>query len=210
MEDTFLWMPRPNTIVVKDGKPVIDCNPTVGTLNVTCITAADVIFNLDGPDCYVDVLYAAQNSMLTTSIDGSSTKVLNFLPDPAEINKQDKVAYYHNMGWSPASNQLHFDGYVSVDIAYLPCVNDTLYIKDILECQALSCICSGTQQLCPQFEGVMTLTIDTTVTNSSQFEVQISGGYTIRPGEMISLPTVVKDEHVMFPGTGSVSSTIVI
>lgn len=54
MGDTFLWMPRPRTIVVKDGKPVIDCNPRFETISI-CASISVELSSLFIPEGYTIV-----------------------------------------------------------------------------------------------------------------------------------------------------------
>lgn len=87
MGDTFLWMPRPRTIVVKDGKPVIDCNPRFETVSICASISAELSsshipegYTIVGATCSASV-GACEAGLKITSTDNAGPEQFDNLDE---------------------------------------------------------------------------------------------------------------------------------
>ena len=125
MGDTFLWMPRPRTIVVKDGKPVIDCNPKLGKVKMSFSITDHAYYHCDTECSLADPHAAAHEQYADIDLwsgRGGDEKVLS-------ISGGATLEYYasgdiHTRTETGTQDGCSFDvnSYADVEVAILPCM----------------------------------------------------------------------------------------
>ena len=215
MEDTFLWMPRPNTVVVKDGKPVIDCNPKIGRLISTISSVGTVSISTPSPQCLIDYDYALSSSTLYISIlagDAGPRKILEVDPVGQIYKPQKRVEYQFTGSYEHPGSAITFDsGSIVMTTGELPCVLNRAYVTISLSTNISRCLCDDTVIQCEGagFSAYIQLVTKVSLNNTASFPIN-AGGRDIPPMTTIQLPDTISTETFLLPHAGSINQVATI
>lgn len=198
MGDTFLWMPRPQTIVVKDGKPVIDCNPKIGKVRVSFYVTSTQIYNCN-ENCTLEdsdaVAEAMSSDIVVYGSRGSDTKVIDIYGGE-NFTYSDGYMWAGSSGSDPGSDCFFaISSALDITLAVLPCAPSTTFDVDMNTHAIYSAnlVCSGGSSI------VDTPTCDNQasiyVSNNSIFPVNISYQFTYPGGSSSSVISLAPEQY---------------
>lgn len=134
MGDTFLWMPKPRTIVVNGGKPVIDCNPKIGKVAISFYVTSTQLYNCD-ENCTLEdsdsVAEAMSADIAVYGSRGSDTKVVDIYG--GEYFSYSGGYMWAGSGGADTGSDCFFSISSALDItlAVLPCAPSTTFDVDM-------------------------------------------------------------------------------
>lgn len=212
MGDTFLWMPRPRTIVVKDGKPVIDCNPKIGKVAVSFYITSTQLYNCNG-NCTLEdsdsVAEAMSSDIAVYGSRGSETKVIYM--NGARDHSYSGGYMWAGSGGADTGSDCFFSITSALDftLAVLPCAPSTTFDVDMSTRATYSAnlVCNDGSSI------VDTPVCDNqayiNVSNNSVFPVNISYQFTYPGGSSSSGVNLVpgQSEQILYASSSIVADT---